>query len=627
MSQRNLFRTTSKIVELSRGGMVAAARKLFDEMLERDTIAWNAMITGYARLGLSQQALSLFSNMRIAGVRPDDFTFTAALSACANAGNVDYGIKLHALVITSGRQHSLPVSNSLIDLYGKCIRPSSAAKIFDSMREPNEVSWCSMLHAYAKSGQFDDAHRLFNGMPNRNFIAWNVLIAGYSRHGKFEVAVDLFKLMQTSNCRGDSWTFSSLMDVCAKSVEPSHGTALHACIHKSGWDLATETQNSILSFYIEIGCHKDAVKVFESINYRTQVSWNTMIDAYMRTGDVSEALTLFLEAPEQNVISWTTMIVGYARNCHGENALAFFTYMLRSNHRPDEFALGAVLLACANLAFIGNGRMIHGCIMQYGFASYVYVGNGLINMYSKCGDIDGMNGAFREIRSKDLVSWNEMIFGFAFQGQVEKALDMHKNMLLSGVKPDKVTFIGLLMACSHSGLLETGISLLESMDRVHGLNWEEDHVACMVDMLGRAGCTKAATKLVEDYSEKIGRRPSVASKALLGACSMQGDLRFGKKASEGLLIVDPSDEMGYMLLSNLYSASAQWNEAEIVRMAMTGKRLKRKPGCSWIQVRNSVMVFVSGDLLHPCILAVCKILQLIKYEMRNQSYLAFDVVV
>ncbi|XP_068663042.1 pentatricopeptide repeat-containing protein At2g36980, mitochondrial [Aristolochia californica] len=626
MSQRYMFRSTSEIVALSRYGMVAAARKIFDEMLERDTIAWNAMLTSYSQLGLAQQALSLFSNMRFAGVTPDDFTFTAALSVCSNAGNLNYGRKLHTLVVTSGYQHSLPISNSLIDLYGKCMCPSYAAKIFNCMSIRNEVSWCSMLHAYAKSGEFDDAHKLFDDMPIRNCIAWNILIAGHSRHGEFGLCMDFIKQMQNNNCRGDSWTFSSLMDVCAKSMEPNHGSALHACIIKSGWDLATETKNSILSFYIELGRHEDAVQVFESMAYRTQVSWNTMIDAYMRIGDMCKALILFWEAPQRNIVSWTTMIGGYARNGHGESALTFFTYMFRSCHQPDEFAFGVVLLACANLAFLGHGRMIHGCVIHYGLPCHVYVGNALVNMYSKCGDVDGLSRAFSEIRTKDVVSWNEIIFGFALHGQAEKAFDIHKDMLRSGVKPDKLTFIGLLMACSHSGLIETGIALLKSMNRVHGLKWEEDHVACVVDMLGRGGYTEAATKVIEDYSGWTGCRPSLSFKALLGACSVHGDLRLGKKVSEDLLTVDPSNEMGYMLLSNLYSASAEWKGAEIVRKAMVEKGLKRKPGCSWIQVINCVMVFVAGDLTHPCMDVVCKILELLKYEMRYQSYLTFDKV-
>ncbi|XP_058100480.1 pentatricopeptide repeat-containing protein At2g36980, mitochondrial-like [Magnolia sinica] len=624
MPHPDLFRTTSNIVSLAQSGMIATARRLFDEMPQRDIITWNAMLTSYSRLGLSQEALSVFSDMRIAGMNPDAFSFTAALHVSADAGSLSRGRKFHALVVSFGFQCFLPVCNSLIDMYGKCSSPSDAYRVFNEMGTRNEVSWCSLMYSYVKRGQFENAHRVFDQMPVQNQVARNILMTGYSQHGEIDSCMHLFKLMQIGGCGGDLWTFAGLMNAYAESSEFSYGRVIHACIVKSGWSSAAEVNNSILSFYAKLGCHEDAVKIFNLIKIKTQVSWNAMIDAHMKNGDVQAALAAFQHATENNVISWTAMIGGYARNGHGELALSFFVNMRRSLLQPDDYTFGAILHACANLAVLGHGKMVHGCVIRFGLHSYMYVGNGLINMYAKCGDMEGCNRAFGDILRKDLVSWNAMLFGFGLHGRAHEALRLFEDMVASGVEPDKVTFIGLLTVCSHSGLVEQGRVLFESMESVYGLAHEVDHVACMIDMLGRGGYLEEASKLVEDSSAMLGVNTNYYE-TLLGACSVHGDVRLGKKVGEDLMAMEPLKEMGYVLLSNLYCASGQWKEAERVRKAMSAKGVKKVPGYSWIEVRNNVMVFVAGDLSHPMMDAMYMILESLESEMRNPTFHGFDV--
>ncbi|KAK9084103.1 hypothetical protein Scep_030574 [Stephania cephalantha] len=613
--------TTSKITALARSGHVNMARKLFDEMPQRDLITWNAMLSSYSQLGLAQDALTLFKKMKTEGVKPDHYSFTAALSAAANAFEARHGPIIHGVLVKSGFHAWLPVGNSLIDMYGKCLNLDGARKVFEEMDWRNEISWCSMLYACVNAEEFDAARRVFSDMSNRIAVAWNILISGYAQRGEVELCVNLFEQMRTCSCKPDLWTFAALMNMCADELqeEPFCGQMIHACVVKSGWDSAAEVNNSILSFYAKRSCVTDAVRIFESIAAPTQVTWNTMIDARMRCGEVSAALLLFQQAPEKNVISWTTMIAGYARNGHEEMALAQFVEMIKCV-KPDDFTFGAAIHACSNLALLGHGRMVHGCAVHYGFHSYIYVGNGLVNMYAKCGDVGASYQSFNDIIRKDLISWNAMLFGFGLHGQAFEALRIYDEMVVSSVRPDKVTFIGLLMACSHSGLIQRGKAVFESMWSVHRVAPEADHIACMIDMLCRGGYLKEARELVEKHS-KASKTSSC--EILLSACAVHGNFGLAEKVCSDVIMEEPQKDGGYVMMSNMYCASGQWKEAEMVRKAMLKKGVKKKPGCSWIEVQNKLMVFVAGTCSNPCMEEICKLLVFLESEMRNPSFIGF----
>ncbi|KAK1591181.1 hypothetical protein Q3G72_003570 [Acer saccharum] len=593
----NLHRITSKIVTLGKCGRITCARKLFDEMPHRDAVAWNAMLSSYSQLGNHREALSLFHRMRISNTKPDHFSFTATLSACAGLNNLQNGAKIHALVIIFGYRCSLPVNNSLIDMYGKCLEPCSANKVFQETNEKNEVTWCSLLFAYTNTGQFNMAKEVFHTMPKRVTISWNIMIVGHAKYGEIELCLSLFREMRETSCAPDQWTLSALMNACGELSEMSCGYMVHAFVIKTGWSAAVEAKNSIISFYAKLGSQSNAIKEFESIGMLSQVSWNAIIDAYMKTGDTHEAFNVFKRAPEKNVVSWTSMITGYARNGDGEQALSFFVDMMRNCLCPDDFTFGAVLHACSSLAVLGHGRMVHGCVIYYGFHAHVYVGNGLVNMYAKCGDIEGSSLACSEILDKDLVSWNAMLFGFGMHGLASQALQLYDHMVASGTKPDKATFISLLITCSHSGLVEKGREIFESMRSIYGLPCEMEHVSCMVDMLGRAGYLTEAKELANKHSEAGSANNTSSREALLGACTVHGNIELGTHLGEDLKILEPQKEMSFVLLSNLYCASGKWKEAEMVRKAMADQGVKKMPGCSWIEVRNEVTAFVAGTPL------------------------------
>jgi pentatricopeptide repeat protein len=446
------------------------------------------------------------------------------------------------------------------------------------------------------------------------------MISGLGQYGKIELCLEMFKEMRESLCEPDQWTYSALISAFTESLELVYGCMMHAVVIKTGWSSAMEANNSILSFYAKLGSLNDAVKVFESMGTLTQVSSNAIIDVFMKAGDTSEAFLSFQRMPDKNVVSWTSMITGYARNGYGEEALDFFVGMIRNCLLPDDFTFGAVLHACSSLAILGHGRMVHGCVIRHGFHAHVYIGNGLVNMYAKCGDLEGSNVAFNDIYEKDLVSFNSMLFAFGLHGKGTQALQLYEDMVASGIKPDKVTFIGLFLTCSHSGLINKGLEFFESMRLVHGLSFNMDHVACMVDMLGRGGYVAEAKEMAVKHS-KTGDVKHSSCEPLLGACSTHGEVETGTNVGKTLKDLEPHKETSYYVLrSNLYCASGRWKEAEMVRKEMVDEGLKKIPGCSWIEVGNKVTAFVAGQS-QPCMEELHTTLHFLELEMRHPCFI------
>ncbi|KAL3626157.1 hypothetical protein CASFOL_029706 [Castilleja foliolosa] len=608
----NLVQITSRITALAKSGNISSARNLFDEMPQRDTIAWNAMISGYSHLGSHQEALSLFNSMRFSYVKPDHFTCTAVLSSCAGLKDLKFGQRVHTIVIVSG-YNSLPVNNSLMDMYGKCSRAQDAYKVFDEMGFKNEVSWCSLLFAYLNVGLFDISRSIFYNMPKQVVIAWNTIISGYAKWGEIESCLDMFKKMLEDPCRPDRWTLSTIMNACTEMNDPCYGYTIHGFIIRSGLSNAVEVNNSVLSFYIKFGDENEVLKAVEAFRAFNEVSWNVIIDAYMKIGNLEEAYRVFQRVPVKNLISWTSMITGYMRNGLGEQALVFFVDLMRNFIRPDDITLGAVLHACSNMATLGHGQMVHAHVVRSGFYTYSYVGNSLVNMYAKCGDIYNANRAFNDVTNKDLISWNTMLFAFGLHGRSTQALRIFEEMLASGIKPDKVTFIGLLMMCSHLGMINKGLGFFESMGSLYGLKPDTDHVACVVDMLARAGKIEKAKELADKYVES----DASLSEAVIGSYySCRGDLKMGAELAEQMRILRPRDEMSYVVLSNLYCASGQWGRAESLRETMAGEGVKKMTGCSWVEVRNEIRGFVAGSNSFDCVEEVNMVLSILESEIR-----------
>ncbi|PUZ71584.1 hypothetical protein GQ55_2G324800 [Panicum hallii var. hallii] len=610
-----LAAATSRIASLGRAGDAAAARAEFDAMPRRDAVAWNAMLTAYARAGRPRDALALFAR----APAPDAFSLTAALAAAAALRCHAAGAQLHARLLRLGLRAPLPVGNALVAMYAKCARAHDAERAFREMHDRNALSWCSLLHAYVASGHLRLAQELFDEMPNRNNVAWNTLLMGYSRSGNARQCLILFNKMQMAGLTCDDATLCILVDACTELAHPSTGFAVHKIVVQNGWNSMAEVSNSLISLYTKFSLLDDAVRIFGSMEVRTIVSWNSLIDAYMKLGYMEQAASLFQSVPETNVISWTAMIGGLARNGCADEALTLFVEMLAHDHiHPDDFTFGAVLHACATSVSPASGRTVHGRVFQTGFASYLYVANSLMDMYAKCGDVESASNVFNGIFGKDLISWNTMLFGFAINGWANEALMVYESMKSHEVCPDEVTFAGLLTACSHSGLLEQGKMFFESMVSVHGIQPKPEHLSCILDMYARSGNISKAIEILNRCSETVQTCSSDIHEALLSACSSEHlNASVARKVVKDMVRTEPARDAGYVMLSNLFCASGQWSEAERVRRAMAEHGVKKSPGCSWIEVKGAVRVFLSGAQDPDHAGFGCDVLRLLDWEMRN----------
>jgi pentatricopeptide repeat protein len=415
-------------------------------------------------------------------------------------------------------------------------------------------------------------------MPEQNAVSCNAMMAGFAQNGFVEEALKLFQEMPHRNVI--SW-------------------------------------NSMITGYALSGQVDEALKLFQEMPERDVISSNAMIAGYSQNGHVDEAVKLFHTMPERDVVSWTAMIAGYAQNGHFEEALEFFGQLLRTCLKPSSDTFACILPACANLTALEHGRKLHENIIRIGFQYDVFVGNALIDMYAKCGIVESACKVFDKISNRSVVSWTAMIGGYALNGLGIEALQVFKQMQLSGTNPDAVTFVGVLSACCHAGLVDDGCQYFDYMTRNYNITPTMEHYCCMVDLLGRAGNLEEAWDFINRMPIKPG--PSVWG-SLLAACRIHTNIELGKYAAESLFELEPENGAPYVLLSNIYAAAGRWDDIEKVRRLMKDKRIKKEPGHSWIEVNKQVYGFLVEDRSHPLMQKIYDNLEKLSGQMKEAGY-------
>jgi pentatricopeptide repeat protein len=551
-------------------GRVEDARKVFDEMPERDVVTWTAMISGYCQNGKIEEARKLFDRMPERNV----ISWTAMISGYIQNGR----IKEAHVLFDRMPERNVVSWNTMIGGYLQKGKLEYARELFDKMPERNVVSWNAMITAYARKGKLEDACQLFEEMPERDVISWTSMVAGYAQNGRIDEACELFNKMPERNVI--SWNAM----------------------------IAGYTQNSRI---------EDARQLFDGMPERNTSSWNSIIAGYVQNGRIEDAHELFDRMPGRNVVSWTAMITGYAQNAQGEDALQIFSKMQEEGIKPNRATFVGILSACANLAALEQGKQLQGYTIKVGFQFDIFVGSALISMYAKCGCIDSSRKMFDETPGRDVVSWNAMIAGYAQHGFGNDALKIFDDMQRTGMKPNDVTFIGVLCACSHAGLVDQGLYYFDSIEQVHCIIPRADHYACIIDLLGRAGRLEEAKSIANNA--KCEPNPSMWG-ALLGACRIHGNMELGKLAAERLFELEPKNAGTYVLLSNIYAADDRWEDAARVRMMMKNRGLKKQPGCSWIEFKNKVHVFLVGDRSHAQSEQIYSTLKSLDRQMKQDGY-------
>ncbi|CAN6202655.1 unnamed protein product [Urochloa humidicola] len=557
-----------RIAELAAEGRVWDARRLFDGTPDRNVVAWTAMVSAYARRGMLQDARALFD---LPDARRNVVTWTALLSGYARARHVEEAEALFERM----PERNVVSWNTMLEAYAAAGRVGDACALFDRMPVRDAGTWNILLAALVRSGRVSEARELFQRMPGRDVMAYTTMVAGIARYGNVDEARGLFDVMPNRNVV--SW-------------------------------------NAMISGYISNHKIDEALDLFMKMPTRDIASWNIMINGFIQNKDLKRAREFFDMMPERNVVTWTTMMNGYLQGMQSELALTLFNGMLAEGMRPNKLTFLGALDACSNLAALCEGQQVHQMICKTTFQFATFVESALMNVYSKCGEIALSRKLFDLSREKDLISWNGIIAAYAHHGVGKEAIHLYDKMQENGYKPNDVTYVVLLSACSHSGLVDEGLKIFESMVKDRSVEVCDEHYTILIDLCSRAGRIDDAKRLI--HYLKIKPASDSVWSALLGGCNAHGNVSIGSLAARRLLEAEPDNAGTYTLLSNIYASAGKWKEAAQIRSEMNNRGLKKQPGCSWIEVANKVHVFVSRDRSHTESDLINSLVQDIHHMMR-----------
>eukprot|EP01018_Ginkgo_biloba_P032085 Gb_05883 [translate_table: standard] len=592
MPEQDMVSWNSMVAGYAHIGYVDEALKLFEKMPKRDVVSWTVMMAAYVRHGDAEEALRWYYQMPETGIQPNQFTFATILSACSNLVALEQGKEIHEEIIRSGYESDIVVRNALIDMYAKCGSIEYARHLFDRTPDRNEISWTAMIAGYAQNGHIDEALKLFQKVPEQNVFSYTVMIAGFAQNGHADEALKLFCQMRITGIQPNQFTFASVLPACSSLSALEKGREVHEEIIRSGFQFDVTVGNALVDMYAKCGSIENACKVFDDMPERDAVSWNAMIAAYAQNGYVRQASKLFEKMSERDVVSWNSMIAGYAQNGHGDEALKLFRQMQMAGVKPNSETFAIVLPACGYLAALEQGKELHDAINRSRFQSDVTVASALVDMYAKCGSIENARKVFDAMPRRNAVSWTTMIVAYAMHGSGKEALRLFEQMQNSGTNPNHVTFLGVLSACCHAGLVDDGWQYFDSMSQYYHITPTMEHYGCMVDLLGRAGRLDEA----QDFINKMPIKPGVPVwRSLLSACRLHTNIELGELAAEQLFHLDPKNAAPYVLLLNIYAAAGRWDDIEKVRKIMKDRMVKKNPGCSWIVVNKQVYIFLAGD--------------------------------
>lgn len=596
--ESDVFVRTALVSMYGKCGSLEDAWETFKEMLQKDVVSYTVMIGVYAQYGRGIEAIQLLNKMEDEGFKPDKVTFVCVLNACSSCSLLDEGEKLHIYIKQSGVELDVVVATALINMYGKCGSVEAARKIFDKMPQRNVISWNTMLSVYAqhnqvkeaikildqmrhdnvkpdrvtfvsivdacathallsegermhglildnglegdavlgnalvnmygKCGSLKKARAVFNQMLNRNVVSWNTMIAVHAQHGQGKAALELLNQMQQEGVIPDSVTFVCIFDACASCSALLDGKRLQSCMVKSKLELDV-------------------------------VVGTTLVNMYGKCGNLKEARMMYNRMLEKNVVSWNTMFSLYVHHDQGKDAFELFAQMQVEGVKPDKITFSCIIDACARSSALAEGEKVHLLVMDAGYQMDTVLGTALVYMYGKCGSLKDAVRVFDRISGQDIVSWTAMIAVYAQHGQANEALNLFYQMQGEGGKPDDVTLVSILTACSHSGLLDEAYYCFASMILNHAISPATEHYVCMIDLLGKAGCLNEAEIII--HCMPAADNSAAWFLSFLGACRYHIDVERGERAAKHLFEMDVDGISPYITLSNIYAAAGRASQA------------------------------------------------------------------
>ncbi|XP_010509233.1 PREDICTED: pentatricopeptide repeat-containing protein At3g20730 [Camelina sativa] len=511
----NLQLNNTLIDLYSKQGDVKHARKLFDKIPKRDVVSWTVMISGFSRCGYHRNALLLFKQMHREDVRANRHTYGSVLKSCKDLGRIKEGMQVQGCVEKGRFAGNLVVKSVLLSLY-------------------------------ARFGKMEEVRLLFDSMNKRDLVSWNAMIDGYTANACADTSFSLFQLMLSEGKKPDCFTFGSLLRAsivvkCLDIVGELHGLA------------------------IKLGFGRSSALI------------RSLIDAYVKCGSIANAWKLYEGTTKRDLISCTALITGFTQQtkCRSDDAFDIFKEMILMKTKMDEVVVSSMLKICTTIASVTIGRQIHGFALKSSEVRFdVALGNSLIDMYAKSGELEDAVLAFEEIKEKDVRSWTSLIAGYGRHGTIQKAIDLYNRMEHEGIKPNDVTFLSLLSTCSHTGQTELGWKIFNTMINKHGIEAREEHLSCIIDMLARGGYLEEAYELIRS-KEGITNLSSSTWGSFFDACKRHGNVQLGKVAASQLLSMEPKKPVNYINLAGVYAANGAWDNA-----LKTRKLMKESGSCN-----------------------------------------------
>ncbi|KAL3650061.1 hypothetical protein CASFOL_006464 [Castilleja foliolosa] len=517
---------------------IELAFRLFNEMRARDTITFNTMITGCSKAGLIEGAVNLFSEMQNYCFRPSDFTFAAILRACVGPNSTTtntLGQQVHGLIVKANFVRDVFVCNALLDFYSK--------------------------HDYV-----ENMRNFFNEMPELDGVSYNIIITSYAWNGKLDECLKLFKELRLTSFDRRNYPFATMLSLAANAQDIETGKQIHAQTILTNADLEIQVMNALIDVYAKCGKFAEADILFNKLSCKSSVPWTAMISAHVQQG-------------------------------LNEEALDFFNKMRRDNIRGDQATFASTIKASSNLALISLGEQLHSCVISSGLISNVFCSSALLDMYAKCGSLKDAVKVFDEMPERNSISWNAMISAYAQNGDGKATINSFEGMADSGFKPDHVSFLGILTACSHNGLVDEALKYFDTMTRVYELVPRKEHYVSLVDVLCRRG-------RFDEAEDLMGRMPfepdEIMWSSILNSCRIHKNLEFAKKAASELFSIGSlRDGASYVTLSNIHAEAGEWEDMARVKKAMRERGVRKVPAYSWVEVEREVHVFSANDKSHP----------------------------